>query len=327
MARVLEQLFPTLTSPTSRLPAIGEWLLNEVWQAKTYPHPDPAAFLHSGEEKVNDLEVVLCASAWRLYDEFQAPPDDNRNLLNFLTDQRPCATVVFDGLSLREVPAILHLAKESGFTVREVGFSQSAIPSETVDFIEERLGLTGTSPVQLPGRQALKEKGIAAYYYPHPNHREHLDAASPALLIWSAFPDVTYKDSGARFPEHFAQLDQTLKTAWTNTVQQIPKDRRILVTSDHGYVFFGHGLSFPRQNVELAEITRRFAGQRSCGIEVGESLLEHPDVAVLSNYAGKPVMMIRGRVQTHAPGEQANRLYKHGGLSLMEMLTPWIVLE
>src|SRR5271157_4802769 len=144
MPRVLEQLFPTLTSPTSRLPAIGEWLLNDVWQAKNYPHPDPAAFLRSGEEKVNDLEVVLCASAWRLYDEFQAPPDDNRNLLNFLTDQRPCATVVFDGLSLREVPAILHLAKESGFAVREVGFSQSAIPSETVDFIEERLGLTGT---------------------------------------------------------------------------------------------------------------------------------------------------------------------------------------
>jgi len=192
MIRILEQLFPTLTSPTLRLPAIGEWLLNEVWQANNYPHPDPAAFLRSGEEKVNDLEVVLCASAWRLYDEFQAPPDDNRNLLNFLTDQRPCAAVVFDGLSLREVPAILHLAKESGFTVREVGFSQSAIPSETVDFIEERLGLTGTSPVQLPGRQALKEKGIAAYYYPHPNHREQLDAASPALLIWSAFPDATY---------------------------------------------------------------------------------------------------------------------------------------
>ena len=109
MSRVLEQLFPTLTSPTLRLPAIGEWLLNEVWLAETYPHPDPAAFLRSDEEKVNDLEVVLCASAWRLYDEFQAPPDDNRNLLNFLTDQRPCATVVFDGLSLREVPAILHL--------------------------------------------------------------------------------------------------------------------------------------------------------------------------------------------------------------------------
>jgi hypothetical protein len=234
---------------------------------------------------------------------------------------------VFDGLSLREIPAVLHLARESGFTIREAGFSLAAIPSETVDFIEERLELPNTSPSQLPSRQALREKGIAAYYYPHPNYREQLDANSPALLIWSAFPDVTYKDSGARFAEHFAQLDQTLKTAWTNTVQQIPKGRRILVASEHGYVFFGHGLSFPRQNAELAEITRRFGGQRFCCLEGTGGVLEHPDVALVTNHAGKQIMVLRGRVQTHFPGEQANRLYKHGGLSLMEMLTPWIVLE
>jgi len=327
MPRVLEQLFPTLTSPTSRLPTIGEWLLNEVWQAENYPHPEPATFLRSGEEKVNELESALCAAAWRLYDEFQAPPDDNRNLLNFLTGQRPCAAVVFDGLSLREVPAILHLAKESGFTVWEVGFSQSAIPSETVDFIEERLGVLNTSPSQLPTRQVLREQGIAVHYFPHPNHREQFDPNSPALLIWSAFPDVTYKDSGARFADHFTQLNQTLKAAWTNTVQQIPKNRPVLVTSDHGYVFFGPGLSLPRQNAELTEITQRFGGQRFCRVEDRDAILEHPDVAVLKSHAGKPVMMLRGRVQTHVPGEQANRLYKHGGLSLMEMLTPWIVLE
>jgi len=327
MPRIFEQLFPTLTSPTARLPAIGEWLLTEVWQTKKYPHPDPVAFLRSGEEKVNELESVLCAAAWRLYDEFQSPPDDSRNLLAFLAGQRPCAAVVFDGLSLREIPAVLHLAEESGFTVREVGFSQSAIPSETMDFVEERLDLPSTAPSQLPCRQALREKGIATYYYPHPNHREQLDRLSSALLVWSAFPDVTYKDSGARFAEHFAQLDQTLKAAWTNTVQQIPKGRTILVTSDHGYVFFGPGLSLPRQNAELAEITRRFGGDRYCHLLGGEITLEHPDVALVSSHTGNPVMMIRGRVQTHVPGEQTSRLYKHGGLSLMEMLTPWVVLE
>jgi hypothetical protein len=43
MPRVLEQLFPTFTSPSPRLPAIGDWLLNEVWQTKEYPHRDPVA--------------------------------------------------------------------------------------------------------------------------------------------------------------------------------------------------------------------------------------------------------------------------------------------
>lgn len=327
MPRILEYLFDTLISPNPRLSAIGEWLMKEVWQVEGYPHEDPGIFLRSGEEKVNELEGVLCAAAPRVYDEFQAPPESNRDLLQYLTNQNPCAGVVFDGLSLREVPAILHLAEESGFKVVEVGFAQAAVPSETVDFVNDRLGLPNTSPVQLPARQALREQGIAAYYFSHPNYRGQLDATYPALLIWSAFPDVTYKDSGARFAEHFAQLDQTLKAAWTNTVQQIPKRRRILITSDHGYIFFGHGLSSPRQNVELAEITRRFGGQRFCRLADGETLLEHPDVAVLNDHWGKPVMMLRGRVQTHVPGEQSNRLYKHGGLSLMEMLTPWIVLE
>jgi hypothetical protein len=32
-------------------------------------------------------------------------------------------------------------------------------------------------------------------------------------------------------------------------------------------------------------------------------------------------------VQTHSSGQASSKLYKHGGLSLMEMLTPWIVLE
>ena len=39
------------------------------------------------------------------------------------------------------------------------------------------------------------------------------------------------------------------------------------------------------------------------------------------------VSMIRGRVQTHPRGEAARKLYKHGGLSLMKMLTPWVILE
>jgi hypothetical protein len=37
--------------------------------------------------------------------------------------------------------------------------------------------------------------------------------------------------------------------------------------------------------------------------------------------------MVRGRVQTHPRGEGARKLYKHGGMSLMEMLVPWLVLE
>ena len=42
---------------------------------------------------------------------------------------------------------------------------------------------------------------------------------------------------------------------------------------------------------------------------------------------GKQLAIVKGRVKTRSTGEAAVKLYKHGGLSLMEMLTPWVVLE
>ena len=39
------------------------------------------------------------------------------------------------------------------------------------------------------------------------------------------------------------------------------------------------------------------------------------------------VALLRGRVKVPTSGADSAKLYKHGGLSLMEMLTPWIVLQ
>ena len=78
-----------------------------------------------------------------------------------------------------------------------------------------------------------------------------LDPSAPALLVWSAFPDYRYKERDARFPELFENLHNMLMTAWQNSVQDILQNapgRRILVTSDHGYVFFGSGCSFSWDN-------------------------------------------------------------------------------
>jgi hypothetical protein len=43
--------------------------------------------------------------------------------------------------------------------------------------------------------------------------------------------------------------------------------------------------------------------------------------------AARNVAVIKGRVKTRSTGAAAQKLYKHGGLSLMEMLVPWVVLE
>jgi len=306
------------------LPWIQEWLLGSVWTGKRYDELGPVSYLERGEREVNDLEEMLAAAAPRVYDELVDAPAPDRDVRGFLEGPTPSAVVVFDGMSVREIPVVLKLAARSGLSVKETGAALAGTPSETVQFVEQRLNAGRTSPSQLPTRRDLKERGVVTYYYDNPNQRHRLDASARALLLWSSFPDQTYKDSGARFAQHFEQIHAMLETAWLNTVQQVPTGRTILVTSDHGYVYFGAGMSFSRGNPALRPLTAWLGGERSHALDGADNPPEHPDLAIL-RHAG--VAMIRGRVQTHPSGQSANKLYKHGGLSLMEMLCPWIMLE
>lgn len=327
MGEESRELYRFLAQPGERFPQLGNWLMGKIWRTDSSTSETTAEFLSVGETKVNTLETLVAAAAPRAYDELCFPPDDERDLLHFLLHRRPCAAVVFDGMSLREIPAVLALAARSRLRTVEVSFSFAALPSETIPFITQRLGVPSCSPSQLPERKGLRDQGITAYYYSHPAEQRTVDAAQPALLLWSAFPDNTYRDSGARFANHFAEVQSRLEIAWRFTVQQIPRDRRVVITSDHGYVFFGPGLSATRHNEEIRPLTNLLGGERFMALENGMPPLAHPDLVVKQTLDNKRVAMIRGRVQTHPPGDAANKLYKHGGLSLMEMLTPWIVLE
>ncbi|MBN2391963.1 MAG: hypothetical protein JXR84_14640 [Anaerolineae bacterium] len=315
-----ETLFDRLTKPGPRLPWLQEWLL-DIWSAERYQQMDRLAYLEDGEKQVNELESVLAVAAPDLYNEFVSLPDD-RHLLTFLQGEQPGAAVVFDGMSLRELPLALHLAGQSGRQVREMGVSFAALPSETNDFVEQRLAAGhNVGPSRLPTRRELKDQGIAAYYYGDINERQALSAGDRAMLLWSRFPDVVYADSGARFASHFEVIHAQFEPAWMNTVQQIPRERPVLVTSDHGYIFIKH--TAPRARDELTMLSRRFGNERFYRLAEGEEPLEHPDVHV---FPSRRLECLRGRVTTHSSGDTANLLYRHGGLSLMEMLTPWLVL-
>jgi hypothetical protein len=324
MVSLTREWIDYLTRPGERLPQLTERLLHDVWSEAAYDNLGPATYLREGEQKVNALEEVIAAAAWRVYDEFLTSPPPDRDIAAFLQEQWPCAVVVYDGLSLREVPPLLELATRVGLQVREVAVSIAALPSETVDFVAQRLGAGKVAPSQLPRRRELEERGIAAYYYNSPMDQNRLDDAAEALLLWSAFPDNTYADSGARFPNHFEMIHKMLETAWMNTVMTIPPGRKILITSDHGYVYFGPGMSFLRSNEQIRPLTSFLGGERYRWLDADTQPPEHPDLKVL---ADRQLAIVQGRVQTHPPGPASSRLYKHGGLSLMEMLTPWIVLE
>ncbi|MGB5156911.1 hypothetical protein [Desulfobacterium sp. N47] len=316
-------LIENLTSPGPRLPWIKEWLLNEIWSSGLYSQNGPLDFLKQGEESVNLFEQLTASAAGRVYGELLSNPDPAKRLLSVLSDP-DTAVIIFDGLSLREIPMIVNLAKKSGFKLTHIDTSLAPAPSETMDYIEREFSCGKISPSQLPTRKELKEKGIVVLYsgnYCLPVSGEYKGLP---LLVWSSFPDETYKDSGARFESHFANIHSLFETAWMNTAQQIKGKKKIIITSDHGYIFFGTGMDFPRSPQELAALNEYFGNNRNAPLN------ENPEPPLSDDVFCDPsrnIAMVRGRVKTRSTGTAATKLYKHGGLSLMEMLTPWIELE
>jgi hypothetical protein len=313
-------LLDILTKPGSRLPWIKKWLLQDVWTLPLYDSMSRIDYLRSGEERVNRFEELVVSTADRIYAELLSPPPVEKSLLNVM--KHDTAVVVFDGLSLREIPIILNLSNKSGFRVSETDCSAAAIPCETMDFVEREFKCGKTGPSSLHSRTELKSLGITAVYTNNITQPTGLSDGNSPLVLWSAFPDNTYNDSGARFENHFENIHIQFETAWMNTVQQIKNRKKIIITSDHGYIFFGTGMD--RASVDINELNSYFGNDRN------KILAENPDPPESDDIVidqGRGIAMIKGRVRTRSTGEAAAKLYKHGGLSLMEMLTPWVVLE
>jgi len=334
MTSLTQSIFDKLTAPGSRIPWLTDWLLHDLWSPERYEDLGAAEFLKRGEDTVNKLEEVIAAAAPRLYDEFMPPCPPERHVRRFLEPacqsptagrSGPAAAVVFDGLSVREIPVLLKLAERSNLRVIDIGISFAAVPSETNFFIEQRLELPRISPSTMESRTELRDAGIKAYYFSNVNDRRRLDATSQSLLLWSAFPDNTYGDAGARFAQHFEQVHHLLETAWKHTVQEIPAGRRIVLTSDHGYIFFGHGLSASRRREDVQRLSAWFGGERWGEIGGPKGAPPEAEDDAVARYGN--IALIRGRVQTFPPGPASARAYKHGGLSIMEMVTPWVVIE
>lgn len=316
------KLLDDLIMPGSRLPWIKKWLIDEVWTLPLYDSMSHIEYLRAGEDKVNRFEELISFTADRVYKELLSPPETGKNLLNVLTEGS--AVVVFDGLSLREIPIILKLSERSGFRVKEVGTSIAAIPSETMDFVAREFQCGKVSPTTLQTRSELKGRGITAIYTNNITQGINATDGNCPLLVWSAFPDNTYTDSGSKFENHFENIHIQFETAWMHTVQQIKGRKTIIITSDHGYVFFGTGMERTSSESEIRELNNYFGNNRNISLSDNPHPPKSDDIIIDE---GRGVTMIKGRIKTRSTGDAATKLYKHGGLSLLEMLTPWVVLE
>jgi hypothetical protein len=314
-----------LTQPGFRLPRLQDWLMNEVWTMERYKSvgAKPSEYLLEGEALVHHRETILTLAGESLYEELSSTPPENRSIKTFFDQYPGSAVVIFDGCSIRELPRLVELAAASGRPILENSYGYAAVPSETEMFIAQRmdLGLPAISPSQLEGRSELRNQNIRAYWFRQPTQQLRIEDGEKSLLLWMRFPDMRFMDTHAASAALFDSIWDTLETVWMRTVQKVPSSRPVLVTSDHGYIFLGPNLSEPR----LAGIDRPLEGKRFREFAATEELPAKTRGLWID--PARRLAVIAGRVHNRpqAPSP-SNSVYRHGGLSLMEMLTPWLVL-
>jgi hypothetical protein len=238
-----------------------------------------------------------------------------------LLQESSTAIVVLDGASIRELPILKKLALSTGFNIVECSVGLAALPSDTLYFVEQRLLDKRIAPSDLPKRHELKEKHIHSVYYDAPVRTTALPAGHDSYLLWSRFPDGTYKDMGSKFAAHFGEMHRLYDTVWKNIVLEVPPGYRIVVTSDHGYVFFGAGL----ESNYSSEPTRLLHQDRFKFFGEQEELPK--ETRGLQLIPERRLAMLCGRIKNKPMGQSSNNAYRHGGMSLMEMLTPWLVIQ
>jgi hypothetical protein len=317
----VREIIDTLAKPGERLPSLTDWLMRQVRSQERFARLRPEAYLEEGEKMVHDVEEMILASAFNLYDEIAAASRNTPRLAALFSDEAPTTVVVFDGASLREIPMLHHLAKETGFEILHSEYGMAALPSDTLSFAEQRIVGKRVTPSELPRRQELKEKNVATFYYDAVHRYFPLSGEQQKLLLWSQFPDGTFKDMSARFADHFGELRKMFDTAWQKIVMEIPKSHRIIITSDHGYIFFGQGLESTHHN----EAARWLNQDRFKFFGESENLPQEAEG--LQVFADRRLAMLRGRIKNRPQGPSAKNAYRHGGMALMEMLTPWLELR
>lgn len=317
----VQEIIDMLAQPGDRLPSLADWLMHHVWSPERFAQLQPEAYLEEGEKMAHDVEEMILASAFSLYDEIAVASKNAPRLSALFAEVAPKTVIVFDGASLREIPMLHHLARETGFEILHSGYGIAALPSDTLSFVEQRLIGKRVTPSELPRRQELKEIGVAAFYYDAVHRYFPLAGEQQKLLLWSQFPDGTFKDMSARLAAHFGEIRKMFDTVWQKIVMEIPKSHRIIITSDHGYIFFGQGLesTYPNEAARWLNQDRfKFFGE--------SENLPH-EVEGLQVFGDQRLAMLRGRIKNRPQGPSAKNAYRHGGMSLMEMLTPWVELR
>ena len=291
------------------------------------------------DREIGELDLFLASCGWDLWRVFGQPEISGVErtsdwLVRWWSEPgyghcTARAVLILDALSLRELPWLLQGATDRGFTLHTVAATASELPSETYPFARA-LGLTSRSQLQANGGgliHKLQPSQTETIDLPWKDCKGLVSNASGTKnwVFWHHWPDVKLHDYGAGQGLELLTKDAaqqlTSDDFWT-FVEYLATRRRLVITSDHGYAATGY---FPDADGEVAShLKQAFSSGRSKKGNGDASPFVPPITLQISSPHGAHLLAL-GRRKWRSQGGYPT--LTHGGLSLLEVLSPFIELS
>lgn len=280
------------------------------------------------DREIGELDLFLASSGWNLWQAFGGSVERTSDrLVRWWAEPFSAkAVLILDGLSLRELPWLLQGAKERDFTTHEVSANASELPGETDEFARA-LGFASRSKLQSNGgglAHKLQTASTESVDLPWKDC-EALVNNTPNQVFWHHWPDAKLHDgSGAgQGLESLTKdvIEQLTSDDFWAFVERLATGRRLVITSDHGYAATGY---FPDADGEVGQFLKRTFSSGRSKPGTGDTGPFVPPVALQIDSPHGAYLLALGRRKWRSQGGYPT--LTHGGLSLLEVLSPFVEL-
>ena len=272
---------------------------------------------------------LIAESAWELWGAYpSSAPRTSQELVTWWSQSSGGAgkaVLILDALSLRELPAILAAAEARGIQPTSVRATGAEAPSTTDQFAKAlgagtRGRLKNNTP---PGGFALSAGGVHTDVVSYP-FQDCLGCVpnEKNVVLWHTWLDDLIHVQ-KKLP------DQIYKTAQTELqgdgfwafVDRLRQGRKLVITSDHGYAVGKLFTTQERDDTVVQALREVFGASRYGSDSKAWAHRLMPPIVTTQN--GHHIVMGQRKWKVQGGFPHVD----HGGLTLLEVVVPFIVFE
>lgn len=310
-------LIQRLIEDDDPLQTLYQTLTGEVWTAARFEEArrrgDLFAYLREGEHAASTLEQEV----YDIYDDVYRLlecKDARCDRVAALHQQEEYTLLLIDGLSLREVPLIQDVLNAHDLAC-QVDFALAPLPTETSEFARRHYNGSGPSHIANQAHQY-------PFAFRHVAVEDWTPDFSPSerqRFVWYAFPDDYFHLKETDYARHVVQpIEAILNGVLSDPTLVHP----LVITGDHGYLWQGNQCAWPVEDTQERTVLAEHFKLGRCASAASDAL-----AATGKAWVQGSVATARGRFAWGGIVRGPTSLFKHGGISLMECLVPWIAIS